>query len=355
MKKEQVALSDIDLSERIGEFVKSSTTFSKDTLFTELVKNFKEQTWWDDIFYPTFLEEVSTFQTTFSKLSDKLKLDDFEYIKDVIVNVNSSYEASTVRHTLYMFLSSKIKLVLGKILNKQKLSEKMLSEESIKENPIYGVIASITNNKNYDDVIKNVKTVLSLLEKLDKLYIEVANDDMIVKNISILALVTFTIFKQILLRTLGMNDKNTMMDLLQTVSPVQKDNIKLSCDIVSILVSSLKKQLENTIIDNDALKMSVEALREKRKQELIDAYKVDDEERELQKQLKKLGLDNWADILTGEDDIVSEDVKQSNNVQSVVKDEYEEEKDYVYATYQGENADDDEVEEDYVSYESYDY
>jgi regulator of replication initiation timing len=152
-----------------------------------------------------------------------------------------------------------------------------------------------------------------------------------------------------------MNDKNTMMDLLQTVSPVQKDNIKLSCDIVSILVSSLKKQLENTIIDNDALKMSVEALREKRKQELIDAYKVDDEERELQKQLKKLGLDNWADILTGEDDIVSEDVKQSNNVQSVVKDEYEEEKDYVYATYQGENADDDEVEEDYVSYESYDY
>jgi hypothetical protein len=100
--------------------------------------------------------------------------------------------------------------------------------------------------------------------------------------------------------------------------------------------------------------MSVEALREKRKQELIDSYKVDDEERELQKQLKKLGLNSWADILTGEDDIVSEDVQASNNVKSVVKDEYEEEKDYVYSTYKGENADDNEADEDYISYESYD-
>jgi hypothetical protein len=116
----------------------------------------------------------------------------------------------------------------------------------------------------------------------------------------------------------------------------------------------LKTQLQNTIVDNDLLKMSVEALREKRKQELINAYKVDEEERELQKQLKKLGLQNWADILTGEDDIVSEDVIASTKLTSVVKDEYEEEKDFVYSTYKGENADDDEVDEDYVSYESYD-
>jgi regulator of replication initiation timing len=229
----------------------------------------------------------------------------------------------------------------------------MLTEESIKANPIYGVIASITNNKNYDNVIPKLKNTLKLVDNISKLYIETTDDDMVVKNISILSFITFTVFKQLLVNTLS-NKTDNVTEVIKTVSSIEKDNVKITCDIIGLLVSSLKTQLQNTIVDNDLLKMSVEALREKRKQELINAYKVDEEERELQKQLKKLGLQNWADILTGEDDIVSEDVIASTKLTSIVKDEYEEEKDFVYSTYKGENADDDEVDEDYVSYESYD-
>lgn len=346
---------DIDktFEEQLTEFLKSNDTYEKNELLIELSKNFKNKDWWNDIYYPTIIDEIKTFEEVINKVSDKLNKNDFDYVKDVIVNVNTSFEPSTVRHTLYMFLSSKLRIILGKILNKQKLTEKMLTEESIKANPIYGIIASITSNKNYDNVIPKLKNTIKLVDNISKLYIETTDDDMIVKNISILSFVTFTILKQLLTNTLSYQTES-LKEIIKVASPVEKDNIKITCDIVGLLISSLRTQLQNTIIDNDLLKMSVEALREKRKQELIDAYKVDEEERELQKQLKKLGLQNWADILTGEDDIVSEDVVASTTLTSIVKDEYEEEKDYVYSTYKGENADDDEIEEDYVSYESYD-
>lgn len=352
---EMKSLEDIEIGfdKQINEFMESNDVYKSNKLLIELSKNFKNKDWWNDIFYPTILDEIQTFEEIINKVSDKLNKEDFEYVKDVIVNVSTSFEPSTVRHTLYMFLSSKIRVILGKILNKQKLTEKMLTEESIKTNPIYGIIASITNNKNYDNVIPKLRNVIKLVDNISRLYIETTDEDMIVKNISILSFITFTLLKELLINTLS-NKTNNMIDIIKTVSPIEKDNIKITCDIVGLLVSSLKTQLQNTIVDNDILKMSVEALREKRKQELIDAYKVDEEERELQKQLKKLGLQNWADILTGEDDIVSEDVISSTKLTSVVKDEYEEEKDYVYSTYKGENADDDEVDEDYVSYESYD-
>ena len=339
--------------EQITTFLKSNDVYETNKLLIELSKNFKNKDWWNDIFYPTIIDEIQTFEDAMNKVSDNLNKDDFEYVKDVIVNVNTSFEPSTVRHTLYMFLSSKLRMILGKILNKQKLTEKMLTEESIKANPIYGIIASLTNNKNYDNVIPKLKNTIKLVDNISKLYIETTDNDMIVKNISVLTFITFIVFKELLTNTLSSKTDN-VTEITKVVSPIEKDNIKITCNIVGLLVSSLKTQLQHTIVDNDLLKMSVESLREKRKQELIDSYKVDEEERELQKQLKKLGLQNWADILTGEDDIVSEDVIASTKLTSIVKDEYEEEKDYVYSTYKGENADDDEVDEEYVSYESYD-
>lgn len=339
----------------INEYLVSNSWFKDDFLLNQLVINFKKNDWWNDMFYPMLMNEINDFETTFGKLTDKINKDDMSYIKDVIVNVSASYDPSTVRHTLYMFLSSKFKLILGKIVQKQKLTEKMLLEESIKSHPIFAIIASVTNNKNFDIIVPRLKQVLDVTRDIDKVLVETDNNDIIVKNISVMAYIMFVTFK--LLMVQPVNDDNStkhiLKEVLQTHNPIVKDNIKIVCDIVNVLLSSLKVQLENTIVDNDALKMSVEALREKRKQELINAYKVDDEERELQKQLKKLGLANWADILSGEDDIVSEDVVASNNVQSVIKDDYELEKDHVYSTYKGENADDDEVDEEYVSYESY--
>lgn len=341
----------------IEDYVKDNVYLSEDTLLSELIKNHSKNDWWNDVFYPILMNEINEVESTIQKVSDRINKDDLEYVRDVIVNVNSAYEPSTVRHALHMFLSTKLKLVFGKILNKQKLTEKMLSEESIKTSPIYAIIASVTNNKNFDALVPKLRQVLDITKHIDKIYVETDDNDVIVKNISVMAYITFVIFKVMLLQPVN-NDNNTkahsLKEVLKLVKPIEKDNVKIVTDIIAVLVSSLSTQLKNTIIDNDALKMSVEALREKRKQELIDSYKVDEEERELQKQLKKLGLDSWADILTGEDDLVSEDVQASNNVKSVIKDEYEEEKDYVYSTYKGENADDDEVDEDYVSYESYD-
>jgi len=58
----------------------------------------------------------------------------------------------------------------------------------------------------------------------------------------------------------------------------------------------LKEKLGRNHVDGVQMKKRIEELREKRKEELIALYKVDDEERELQMALKRLGVQTWFDV-----------------------------------------------------------
>jgi hypothetical protein len=138
---------------------------------------------------------------------------------------------------------------------------------------------------------------------------------------------------------------------------VMQDNMKMTCTIVYFVLEKLAMALQNTLVEPSKLKKAVEELRERRKQELIASYKVDDEERQLQITLKNMGLESWADILTGNEQDKNEpptDLAITHH-----KDEYDMAKDEMYETFKGEHNDmyeDDEDDEDVmVSYEAYDY
>jgi hypothetical protein len=138
---------------------------------------------------------------------------------------------------------------------------------------------------------------------------------------------------------------------------VMQDNMKMTCTIVYFVLEKLAMALQNTLVEPSKLKKAVEELRERRKQELIASYKVDDEERQLQITLKNMGLESWADILTGNEQDKNEPPKDLAITHH--KDEYDMAKDEMYETFKGEHNDmyeDDEDDEDVmVSYEAYDY
>jgi hypothetical protein len=241
---------------------------------------------------------------------------------------------------------------MGKIINKQKLHESQLSEDAIRSNPLYGLIATLSSTNKYDNLLTKIRDITIKVNGLEALFMKSDQEEVIVKNISILAYVTIAIFRAI---TFPFSS-----DIVLNASVEQKDHLHICCDIVNFAFKALATQLQNTLVDVTFLNSEVERLREQRKQELMSAYKVDEEERQLQMVLKKIGVKNWTDILNDDDDIKSDEQRNAENPpMPVKKDEYEEEKDYVYATYKGENDDgdhynDQDDEDQFVSIESYD-
>ena len=306
--------------------------------------------WWDDTFYPLLHAKWSNLAQTLGKfLSDKINTETIEYVKSVIIDVGSVVEdVKTTRNVLFGFLKNKMRSILGTVCNMKKLAREVNDEISLRQDPLYSIIVSVTNNKNYEQVLRQTREVLTMMSGVDALYFTNENDvtnDVIVKNVSLLAYILVEACLFIL--TQGSGNKTTM---------IEQDNMKISCMIVYYILEKMASSLENTLVDSTKLKKAVEELRERRKQELIASYKVDDEERQLQITLKNMGLDNWADILTGNDDEKNEPSIQNTMSQ---KDEYDMAKDEIYATFKGEHDDfygDDEDDEDVmVSYEAYDY
>jgi len=329
-------------------------------ILKQLEKHYASDSWWFDVLYPKLGDDFNSLIDTMMRLVDSntVDKDGIELVKEAIINVSGGYNVSSVRQVLYSFLSSRIKQLIGKIVNKQKLDETQLSEESIRSNPLYGLIATLSNTNKYDKLLANVRNIVTNIKGLESLFIKSDKEDVVVKNISILAYVTIAIFRSILFST---TSGNTFSDIVYSSTVEQKDQLHVCCDIINFSFKALATQLQNTLVDVTFLNSEVERLREQRKQELMAAYKVDEEERQLQMVLKKIGVKNWTDILNNEDnDMKSEEQRSAENPpMPVKKDEYEIEKDHVYATYKGENDDGDQYndqddEDQFVSVESYD-
>lgn len=350
MYKEQVSQF---ISDNAGVFGKSVPT-----ILEQLVENFETNNWWYDVFYPSLNKDFDLLVSFLTKIYLNTNEATLAYIKDKVILISDTDNAITVRNALNMFIKNKLKTLVGSIVNKKMTNDVEMNPESLKSNPVFAIIASISANAGYAKISQEMRKLLVSFTNVDTLYFDTNDQDLVLKNISVLAYVLVLFFNRMIQLTTG--ESEFFMKSIEGVSfdtdIKTKDNFNITTSIINLCCEKLAVQLENNIFDLEYLKMAVERLREQRKEELIAAYRVDDEERMLQNMLKKMGLDNWADVFTNEDGAeVSEEVQSANNPQPVIKDEYEEEKDYVYASYQGENYDDEENEEDYVSYEAYDY
>lgn len=345
----------------IKAYLEQNVMFWKeDTMLNDMVTNFNSENWWNDKFYPLLNEEFDGMFSILQKINPNIDKSVIEYIKNNIITIVDVSDVSTLRQALYNFIHTKLRHYLGKIVNKQKFTGDITNDE-VRQNPLFIILSSVTNNKNYDVIVKKLKENLNeLVPKSKSLYFESNQEDMVIKNVSLLAYILIATLKKLLALSTSSDSLSNvnLFTILTDSSIIKKENMSLTADIIVFLVNKLHEYLKNTVVDNEALKMSVEKLREQRKEEELSKFKLDDEERELQMQLKKMGLKGWADILNG-DDMLTEDMSEEQhsimNPKVVVKDEYEQEKDEIYNYYKGENDDADEVDEDFVSYEAYDY
>jgi hypothetical protein len=342
--------------------------FEMDPMLKDMTTQFTDTDWWIDVFYPHLSDEFNKLVDMLNKLSDATNKDTTEYLKKTLINLTDVHDVSVVRQVTHAFLSSKMRHVLGKIVNKQKLSEEMMNDETFKTNPLYMIIASVSANKNYDAVLAQFKQMLTTLTGFDLVYFSDTSSqttkskgDIVLQNVFLYAYLVTQLLKSFLFMTLSTNTKIQTFHMLSLTSLTvdatirDKENLKLTCDIVNLLLSNLASNLRNTIADPSELKLSYEKLREMRKEDEIAKYKVDDEERELQMQLKKMGHSNWVNILNPDEDFeMSEEQQIALNPTQKTYDEYDMEQVEVFNSYNGENDEgDNDNDEDYVSYEAY--
>ena len=233
------------------------------------ISNFNNEEWWSNVFYTSLSKTMKHLNDQMSKYA--LYVSEYmEYLSNTIImltNINNLYN---IRDILLKFLHTTVPLLLSRIFNNHKPNLK--EEDPIPEFYILLEIVAkdaqfmALNTQIYAIVEKYTKKINLLNFDSDK------NEDMITKNVSILAYITITLFDDLV-----------------------KISNKSMYSIVQLLIFELIKKLKDNDNNLDLLKKSIEELREKKKQSLLDAYNQDDEERELQMLLKKIGITTWAD------------------------------------------------------------
>lgn len=226
------------------------------------------------------------------------QLDDYDHnnimnIRNMIIDITSYININNVRSSLLCFVNKKLKYILGKIVNQYKFSDK---DENI-DTELATILKNIYEFDAYEVILQKVKTMMLDIKCDEKL---IFADD-IKKAILVIS--------------------NTLMQFLNDYIDLSKERliIKQSCDIIKYLLNSLAKYLTNNDLNSEIIKTSMEQLREKGKQKMMDAYSKDEEQRQIQMQLKKMGDEG---IL-----VITEEVKSTVEPEFIIDQDYKGEND----------------------------
>jgi hypothetical protein len=164
-----------------------------------------------------------------------------------------------------------------------------------------------------------VSFVIQRLSTNHKLpYMDVHDESHIIKN----NIVLLRTFLQAMMDILGEDDFD---------SQLVKENTGI---IVATVIRYLMMYLKNNIIDANSVKEKMDELRERRKEDLMNKYKADDDERKLQMTLRTIGLVDWDDTGIREE--------QQQPIDTAADAQVIDNADNEFDSYKGENADDDE-------------
>lgn len=314
--------------------------FKIDIIFKDLLDKFEDiDGWWSNIFY-TILDSHFKIATAYIKkyydACDPNIITQFQ----LLINGKSFTKADTLRSSMFSFLKFKLPTLLSQIMNKKIIQEV--------DTPFSKIQELIQSNSDFDYILPKFRGLF--IKNIDDIFFSSNNDDtLIIQNISILSYIFIKILISILYISIY-DDLNIDPLKLESVTlklnTTQKKNQQIACQIVYFLLDEFIKYIALNDTDNDRIKKQVEELREKRKQEMIAAYSADAEKRKLQMLLKKMGLK-----IDDPEDLNKDDNKEPSpitNIQNITDfANLQQENENYNITFQGDNADDDEVDEDY--------
>ncbi len=366
IEEEPIVFSN-DAVDKLTLFLNDNDVFLKDEVFSVIDEKLDDDDWWDDVFFPLIDEQFELVKELIRKYYDKVDVSKVGNLKSIIVGMNTTFGESkkgispekytrslnNLKSSFNSFIKFQLASTLSKFIHK-KISIDQTKEVSATELTESQIVESLINNTSYDTILSKINKLLqNTLKNTQNLFFDTHDDDsLIIKNIAIMTYVFTKTLYGILYVTLC-DDLEFDNTLFNTTSSALKINNKNHMMISSMIVFFMINKLSNYLVlndnDNDKIKMKVEELREKKKQAMIAVYSADDEARKLQIMLKKMGLTDIVDPdSTNKEEVFKEkpvidvDIMKNDN-------KMQEESNFYIGDFKGENADDNEVEEEYFA------
>ncbi len=310
--------------DKIQMFINKNQLFLDDNMLVNIHSKYDDEKYWDDVVFAKTLrmyEAISSFMMNINSNYDRTILDGF---KNTLILLKDVIYTSSIRYTMFNFMRTTLKRMVSRVLHAHSES-------------------TFLSNEGFDkSIIKDIYN--ACMNKIDVLYFE--ND--VIKNVTFLNYVLIQFLYNILVGTIkdkpllsSTLDENLLFTAHMSSNTITKGNISMVCDFINSVISSLFKTVSLNDLNINNINKRIEELREEKKQVLITKYRKDDESRQTQMALRKLGANNWEDVDemqevkdTYVDMLVTEDVNIAENRNRV-----QEEENYDM-TDKGENPDD---------------
>jgi hypothetical protein len=258
----------------------------------------------NEVIYPRLNANFEKLSTLLLKILDKPNMAALYFIRDALIN-NMNNDSKLHRMVLHNFLVNKLPLQVSKWINGIANSTDELDK-------------TVRSNTDVRELLNDSWPFVKVFA--DTIVVSGAEDECI-KDI-IMLLDSLFVFLTHLSVTAGEN--------------MRSPNIKLVHTLIDTMITKMHEYYQNNIFDNKDVLKNIEELRELKKQSMMDAYAVDDEERTIQIQLRNIGVTNWQSIF---DRMKNVDLTDMNA-------QREENENYRMGDYAGENDEADEINED---------
>jgi hypothetical protein len=271
--------------------------------------------YFNDILLPQLETDFKALTNALSLTLDNPNVEAHIYIRDALVlGMNENHKSS--RAALYNFTKYKLPFIMGRIINQYKFAKPK------EDNPFYNILVNITKNNEVQLLLPQVREQLQAIKTV---FVGSHDDETnVVKNIALLTNEIVKLLKYFI--------------MLAEKNKVNKAGKVLIANICDFVFQKLYESLNNNVFDINGVLKKVEDLREESKQQKMNAYLADDEERQLQIELRNMGVENWSNIF---DRIRNKDITDIANHR-------DENENYMIGNYMGENADEDELDEDFA-------
>jgi hypothetical protein len=327
-------------SEKIERYITSNKLLLNDAIFQGDIKDFyMNEKSWDEIVYPLVLKYFDAISDIIKQNIDNYDSEKFEVFKNTLILLRNIRNSKLIRNVLVNYIRSKLPRIISRVIHGIHSNSKYVNIE--REINLY---ESFNNNKDYD---KQIFQYLSDNLLLSKDLLNLTNDDII--NINFINYVMMKLFYNMI--TLSINNKtyntldNTLLLTHQlSVNDLKKNNLKLTCDLISFMIEQLVDSLILNDVNTESINKNVENLRELKKQDLMNKYHIDDEKRQLQMTLRALGMDTWYDVGDSEKDQYIDMLDNQQIDISKYQNKRQEDENYEMKDYKGENQDEDETD-----------
>ena len=261
--------------ERITHFISNNTLFLEDSMLKDISKKYDDDSYWDDVVFSKTLrmyESITDFMMNVNSNYDRTILDGF---KNTLILLKDVIYTSSIRYTMFNFMRTTLKRMVSQVIHSH-------------DAPI---IMDDTN------IIKHIHN--ACMNNVDVLYFE---KDLI-KNVTFLNYVLVQFIYNIIVGTIkdkpepsSTLDESILFTAHMSSNTIVKGNISLVCDFINSIITSLFKTVSLNDLNINNINKRIEELREEKKQVLITKYRKDDESRQTQMALRKLGANNWEDV-----------------------------------------------------------